>query len=305
MEGTALVLTFNRELDGNSRPAGSRFRVNHSLKAGRSEGHIPGTGTAVVSGKQVKVALASTVPAGSNIWVFYTPGDDAYPLRGASSGPQVEDITYFPAFLLDQGAPELDSGIVAGTKVTLYYDKALDRGSKPAAGDFTVTAGSTAQTVSGVSMSGSAVTLTLSASVSSGTAVTVSYTAGTNPIRSVGGANAADLSSKSMTNHGPTDTATPALAATASAVVSGEMLTLAWDKPLDPAAVPEKASFTLSDPWLIVESVAVRGKNVELGMSEEVLPCSRSLHGELHEAGARTGCVASGARRRTGSRGRG
>ena len=286
VEGAALVLTFDKALDESSRPAGSRFHVRYTSEDGDSESTVSGTGTAAVSGKRVKVALASAVPAGSHARVFYRRDTEANPLREASSGPLVGAVNGFHAVLLSQGAPVLDSGIVTGTKVTLYYDKALDTDSKPASGDFTVTVGSAAQTVSGVSMSESAVTLTLNASVASGTAVTVGYTAGTNPIRSLGGTNAANLSGASMTNHGPTDTAKPALAATASAVVSGEVLTLSWDKPLDPAVVPERVSFTVSDPWRLVESVAVRGKKVEINLDGPLYPCSQSFTVSYTKPGA-------------------
>ena len=286
VEGAALVLTFDKALDESSRPAGSRFQVRYTSEDGGSESTVSGTGTAAVSGKRVKVALASAVPAGSRTRVFYRRDTEANPLREASSGPLVGAVNGFHAVLLSQGAPVLDSGIVTGTKVTLYYDKALDTDSKPASGDFTVTVGSTAQTVSMVSMSDSAVTLTLNASVASGTAVTVGYAAGTSPIRSLGGTNAANLSGESMTNHGPTDTAKPALAATASAVVSGEVLTLSWDKPLDPAVVPERVSFTVSDPWRLVESVAVRGKKVEINLDGPLYPCSRSFTVSYTKPGA-------------------
>ena len=286
VEGAALVLTFDKALDESSRPPGSRFHVRYTSEDWDSESTVSGTGTAAVSGKRVKVALASAVPAGSRARVFYRGGTEANPLREASSGPLVGAVNSFWAVLLSQGAPVLDSGIVTGTKVTLYYNKALDTDSEPASGDFTVTAGTTPRTVSMVSMSESAVTLTLNASVASGTAVTVGYTAGTNPIRSLGGTNAANLSGKSMTNHGPTDTAKPALAATASAVVSGEVLTLSWDKPLDPAVVPERASFTVSDPWQTVESVAVRGNQVEINLGEPLYPCSRSFTVSYTKPGA-------------------
>ena len=286
VEGAVLVLTFDKALDESSRPAGSRFHVSYTSENRDSASTVSGTGTAAVSGKRVKVALASAVPAGSRVQVFYRRDTEANPLREASSGPLVGAVNGFPAVLLSQGAPVLDSGIVTGTKVTLYYDKALDTDSKPARGDFTVTAGTTPRTVSGVSMSESAVTLTLNASVASGTAVTVGYTAGTNPIRSLGGTNAANLSGESMTNHGPTDTARPALAATAAAVVSGEVLTLSWDKPLDPAVVPERVSFTVSDPWRLVESVAVRGKKVEINLDGPLYPCSQSFTVSYTKPGA-------------------
>ena len=175
--GTALTLIFDRALDAGSAPAGRRFRV---LCENETCGWIWGTGRATVSGKKVTVTLTSAVPQDERVYVFYAKGDDASPLRSASSGPKVTDIQMFSATMLGTTPPALVEGSVAGTSVTLYYDKTLDTDSTPATGDFTLTAASSAQTVSDVSMSETAVTLTLASAVSVGQTVTVSYTAGTN-----------------------------------------------------------------------------------------------------------------------------
>ncbi|MCY3557116.1 MAG: SwmB domain-containing protein [Chloroflexi bacterium] len=272
VEGTTLTLTFDQELDSGSAPAGSRFNINFFGST------INGTGTAVVSGKRAAITLASTVPHSRlgrrGLWVWYVQDDDANPLRAASSGPKVADIWGFRADGLRQRAPSLDSAVVAGTKLTLYYDEDLDTGSTPATSDFTVTVGGSGRTVSGVAVSETAVTLTLASSVSSGASVTVAYTKGTNPIQDVAGTDAANLSSRSVTNAGPTDSGAPALAATSPASAAGWVLTLSFDKPLDPTNVPHKSAFTLSNPVWSVHSVTVRGQKVELVLSWAVNPCS-------------------------------
>ena len=272
--GNALTVTFTRDLDAASRPAGSRFRVWWFPFSYDLPSTIRGTGTASVSGKQVTITLASVVSEHGNAYVIYEKGTDANPLRGVSSGPLVADIGQFPATVLDRTAPKMFSGIVAGTTLTLYYDEALDTGSEPAAGAFTVTAGGSAQTVSGVSVSRGAVTLTLSSAVADAAAVTVTYTAGTNPIRDRAGNDAANLTNKSVTNQGATDPGKPSLAATGAAVVDVLAVTFTWDQPLDPARVPGKAAFTLSDAyWGPITGVAVRGRKVELGLTWGVFPC--------------------------------
>ena len=87
----------------------------------------------------------------------------------------------------------------------MTYGEALDGGSSPATGDFAVTVGGNDRTVSGVSISGSAVTLTLNPEVEHGDAgIRVSYTvptgAGANPIRDAVGNEALALSNRSVTN---------------------------------------------------------------------------------------------------------
>ena len=66
---------------------------------------------------------------------------------------------------VDGVRPAFQSAAVDGASLTLTYGEALDGGSSPAPGDFTVTVGGNARTVSGVSVSGSAVTLTLNPEV--------------------------------------------------------------------------------------------------------------------------------------------
>jgi len=238
--GTALTLIFDQKLDDGSAPAGHRFDV--SCRSGTC-GSIAGTGTATVSGKKVTVTLASAVPQGEYYYYLdYSRSDDASPLRGASSGPEVDDISQFITRAFDGTPPALVAGSVAGTRVTLYYDKALDTDSSPATGDFTVTAASSSQTVSGVSMSETAVTLTLGSAVSTGQTVTVTYRAGTNPIRDLAGNNAANFTNEEVTNGGSTDPGKPALAATDPAVVDGRVLTLTYDQPFDPTNVPGRLS---------------------------------------------------------------
>ena len=271
--GTALTLIFDQELDAGSAPAGRRFYVTCRSA---TCGSISGTGTATLSGKKVTVTLASAVPAGeSHYYAYYKKGDDPNPLRGASSGPKVEDILAgFFTRRFDATAPKLVEGSVAGTSVTLYYDKALDTDSKPATGDFTVTVETNARTVSSVSMSETAVTLTLGSAVSTGQAVTVTYQAGTNPIRDLGGTNAANLTNEGMTNRGSTDPGKPMLEATTPAVVDGRVLTLTYNQPFDPTNVPSRDAFTVLGPWWPVTGVAVRGREVELSLGQSVFPCT-------------------------------
>ena len=99
--------------------------------------------------------------------------------------------------------------VVNGTTLTLTYDEPLDRSSVPAAGDFTVSGGDLARTVTRVAMSGSTVTLTLSVGAEHEEAgIEVSYTPGMNPLRDVPGNEAEALSRESVTNETP-DTTPP------------------------------------------------------------------------------------------------
>ncbi|CAO3417770.1 SwmB domain-containing protein [Azospirillum argentinense] len=114
-------------------------------------------------------------------------------------------------------APVLQSAAVDGTSLVLTYDVALDSANPPAAGAFTVTAGGSPVTISGVAVDGAnkTVTLTLAQAVAHGSAVTVSYTDPTvgddvNAVQSAwGGIDAATVATQPVTNNTPNPNATP------------------------------------------------------------------------------------------------
>ena len=106
---------------------------------------------------------------------------------------------------VDGARPSFLSAAVDGSSLALTYGEALDGGSRPASGDFTVEVDGAGRSVTGVSVSGSVVTLTLNPAVEHGdTGIRVSYTVptgvGANPIQDEVGNDARGLSSRSVTN---------------------------------------------------------------------------------------------------------
>ena len=110
--------------------------------------------------------------------------------------------------LVDGVNPALSSASVNGAALTLTYGEALDEGSRPAPGDFTVQVDGSGRSVSGVSVSGRVVTLTLASVVAHDETVTVSYSPGANPIRDAAGNGAIGLSNEPVANETP-ETALP------------------------------------------------------------------------------------------------
>ena len=103
---------------------------------------------------------------------------------------------------VDDTAPVFSSASVNGATLTLAYGEALDGSSTPEVGDFTVSGGDAARTVSNVGVSGRAVTLTLDPAVEHGeTGIRVSYRPGTDPIQDAAGNDAAGLSNVRVTNN--------------------------------------------------------------------------------------------------------
>ena len=136
-------------------------------------------------GKKIKVKM------------IYDDGDGNEESRTSDAHPPSGTVQVAPA-------PNYLSGTAKDSKIVLVYDRALDAGSVPAAGDFAVkVAGLTRNLGSsnGVVIQGRELTLNLSSAVTPGQAVTVAYTKpSSKPLQSVSGNDAATLSTTSVPN---------------------------------------------------------------------------------------------------------
>ena len=105
----------------------------------------------------------------------------------------------------DTTAPSLLSAVVETAnpnQIVLTYDETLDGSSVPAAADFSANGTSSgAKTITGVSISGSTLTLTASSNFETLETITVSYTAGTNPIQDISGNPSANLTNQAVVNN--------------------------------------------------------------------------------------------------------
>ncbi len=102
----------------------------------------------------------------------------------------------------DTTAPAISSRTVENAtpnRIDLNYNEALDTGSVPANGDFTVSGG---RTVTGVAVVGSQVRITVNTAYANGDTITVGYTPGTNRIQDVAGNDAPAITAgTSVTNN--------------------------------------------------------------------------------------------------------
>ena len=112
--------------------------------------------------------LSGTPTTAGTTTLTYTATDSATPT------PVMVEREFTITINPDATSPTLDTAAVNGNTLTLTYDKALDGGSVPAGGDFTI-GGVPSISVNTVAISGMTVTLTLSAAVTSGDTVTVTY----------------------------------------------------------------------------------------------------------------------------------
>ena len=197
-----VTVTFSETVEVEGTPQ-LRLRVGSRT---RTAGYLGGSGTAVlVFGYEVSDGDEDTDGVSIEVGRIALNGgtieDEAenaaelgHEAVAAQAGHQVDGVR--PAFV---------SAAVEEASLTLTYGEALDGGSRPASGDFTVEVEGSGRSVSGVSISGSVVTLFLNPAVEHGdTGVRVSYTvptgAGANPIRDAAGNNAQGLINRSVTN---------------------------------------------------------------------------------------------------------
>ena len=155
--------------------------------------------------------LGSNWRVGSNITGADNNGGEPFETsdeREVGPDPDVMMPDEEPPALVESGdgAPAVNE---SGTTLTLTFNDMLDATSKPAATAFEVRAGATALLpVTGVSISGSTVVLTLGAAARQGETVTVTYTKpDSNPIKDDAGLELDSFSRAAVTN-GSTVTAT-------------------------------------------------------------------------------------------------
>ena len=133
----------------------------------------------------------------------------------AESAPSRE-VTATPQ---ETAPPAPSSASVAGATLAITFDEPLDAGETPDKSAFAVTVAGNSRGVDTVSVSGSAVTLTLASAVEAGEAVTVDYTAPTGEsadrLQDLAGNAASSFSGQDVTNNSQ---AADRLTATVSAV---------------------------------------------------------------------------------------
>ncbi|MEN6352679.1 MAG: SwmB domain-containing protein, partial [Bacteroidales bacterium] len=190
-----LTLTYNLTL-ANIVPAASAFTVLVN--------NVARTVTGIsVSGTKVQLTLSSPVVYGDVVTVAYTkPASN--PLQ-TSTGGQAASITAQPVTNnVSSVIPVYVSSVIENATpslLTLTYNLTLAN-IVPAASAFTVLVNNVARTVTGISVSGTKVQLTLESPVVYGDVVTVAYTKpASNPLQTSTGDQAASITAQSVTNN--------------------------------------------------------------------------------------------------------
>ncbi|WP_151805298.1 SwmB domain-containing protein, partial [Acinetobacter bereziniae] len=237
------------------------------VKITDGNGNVIGTGT--ITGNNVVDDIQLTRPLADGETITVTVTDVA-------GNPKAIDITAG-----DVTNPQFESANVdnSGTQLTLTYSEALDSTNLPTPDSFVVTAGGQSVTVTGVSINGNNVILTLAPPITTGQSVQIAYTDpttgnDTNAIQDVAGNDAASLPATTVTNDSTvpgTDT-TPPIFVSATVDNTGTQLVLTYNKDLDSANLPLINSFAVTADGQIVAvtGVSVNGSTVVLTLGTAV-----------------------------------
>lgn len=102
--------------------------------------------------------------------------------------------------------PSLSTAIVTNVdrnKIILTYNETLDASSVPGTPAFSASGG---KTITGVTVSGAIVTITVNSNYAAGDVITITYNPGASPIRDAAGNNASSLAAQSVSNNIETTT---------------------------------------------------------------------------------------------------
>ena len=191
VNGTALVITFDKALDTTSGTAPGQFTI---LAGGTSHA---ATGLSI-SGNQVMLT-GPAVTANQIVWVSYT-NPTSNPLKGTNGGIvdafSNQDVT-------NNTAPTLTSAAINGSTLDLYFSSPLDANSGTAPSRFTIEVGGSSHAATGITIYTTQIRLTVPG-VKGGQFVTVSYSKpGSSPLKGSNGTSVDTFSNKAVTNNTP------------------------------------------------------------------------------------------------------
>ena len=254
VKGTALTIEFDRELDTDSTPRNSAFRVTATPAGGTARTIAGAAGTVAIGADKltVTVTLAQVVHGETTVTARYTPpSGTAAKLRDASGNA----VAAFDGEEVVNATPPLPSmyaAEVTGTALTLEFDRELDTDSAPRNGAFRVTAAADgrSRTVAGaagdvaIGADKRTVTVTLAQRVVHGETATARYTPPSGTAAKL--QDAATGYAVAAFDGEEVFNATAALSSVLAASVDGTALALTFDKDLDTARLPRNAAFRVT-----------------------------------------------------------
>lgn len=253
-------LTFNKSLNKNSQPPAASFEVTVDGNSRRV------TGTAM-GDNYVDVSVESGIAAGQSVLVSYRPSAERKPIQDKAGNPAAGFEKAAVSNDVDRTPPIVKQASAEGMKVILDMSKLLDSVSARAHEQFKVTVDGKEKSVSRISVDGSKVTLSLIYLIRDNQTVRVNYKPDRYPLKDRSGNQLEAFTDLLARNDA--DTKAPVVQ---RAEVSGRMLTLIYNEPLDSSKVPPRSHFSVrvNRSSRSVDSVQVRNNEVNLILSSSV-----------------------------------
>ncbi|GAC40998.1 Ig-like domain-containing protein [Paenibacillus popilliae] len=247
-----LVIVLNESLKTVSTNAYNQFTVTFNDST-------VGVDEISNSGSYIYLTLSRHASDGDVIKVSYTPG--SYPLEDTRGGVISAFEGVFVRNTHDKQPPQLTETGVTGNRLTLTYNKALDKNSIPLVSHYSVLVNEKARYVTKVEMKENQVFLTLQSAVLKTDSVTVSYVRGNPRLKDLNGNYAANLNLISVGN--TTDSEAPVAQ---SANWSSPSIVLTFNKTLESMQFSTGGSFYVraGSQLLSVKQVTVSGTKVTI-----------------------------------------
>lgn len=259
--GSTITMTYNEDLNVHAVPSTGSFYATVN-GAPRSVVGVQ------VRGETVIITLSSPIVAGQVVKLSYSKAAVS-PIQDTSGNEAISIANQDVSGAKDVSAPTIVSGNASGTAITLSFNKDLATVNSYAYLQFTVNAGGVNYSTTSISSTGGNILLTINGSIQNYQNVYVTYAPGTYPIRDTAGNYLAAFNNYSL--YSTPDTGTPNLQ---SISVSSNIVTLSYNKSLNPQSVPTVGQF-----YVLVDNIARSVIQVRISGSTVLLTLSSAVTG--------------------------
>lgn len=258
LNGSTLVLTFNKPLQALTSGAVSQFAV-------KLNGSAQSVYNATASGATLTISLYGSYANAQSVSVSYTPG--SAPLRDLSGNAAAAFADFFVQNANDTQAPTISSAVAIGTSVKLTFNEGLSPSSVPLKSNFSVISDGQAMSISSVSVTNNTVNITLATEIANANALAyVSYIPSSPGITDLSGNPSAAINSYRIV------VGSTAVTPLVSAAVNGAALVLTYNQALNTSSIPLASQYyvKINNVYVGVTSVSVSGSQAILTLAAPV-----------------------------------
>ncbi len=185
-----LVITYNEGLNTANVPLKSSFSV-------MTNGTAAAISTVAVVNNTVELTLSQNVTANVPVQLYYYSGSPAITDLSGNLAPAIAGHSFASG---TGGVAQLSSLNITNSQLVLSYSSALNSSSVPYASQYTVKYDGVIVPVTGITVSGTQVVLTLSSAVKAGQRVTLTYNISGIPLKDLLNQHVAAYNESTVTN---------------------------------------------------------------------------------------------------------